>query len=96
LRIQERKLIPKWVGRFKVVERIDKVAYKVKLPPNLKMHAVFHVQLLKPLQDDGPVRPPPPPIGIDDSLKYEVARVLEHRKVKRGKQTEKEFLVKWL
>jgi hypothetical protein len=42
-----RKLLPKWVGPFKVTERIDKVAYKVELPPNLKMHNVFHVQLLK-------------------------------------------------
>jgi hypothetical protein len=41
-----RKLLPKWVGPFKVVERIKKVAYKVELPPNLKMHNVFHVQLL--------------------------------------------------
>jgi hypothetical protein len=78
-----RKLLPKWVGPFKVVERIGKVAYKVELPPNLKMHNVFHVQLLKPYR--GKVQPPPPPTEIDDSLEYEVKRVLGHREVKRGK-----------
>jgi hypothetical protein len=85
-----RKLLPKWVGR------IGKVAYKVELPPNLRMHNVFHVQLLKKYRDNGKVQPPPPPIEIDDSLEYEVERVLGHREVKRGKGTRKEFLVKWL
>ena len=91
-----RKLLPKWVGPFEVVERIGEVAYKLALPPNLKMHNVFHVQLLKPFRDDGRVRPPPPPIEIDDSLEYEVERVLAARDVKRGKTTRKEYLVKWL
>jgi hypothetical protein len=67
-----RKLLPKWVGPFEVPEQIGKVAYKVDLPPNLKMHKVFHMQLLKKYQDNGKVQPPPPPIEIDDSLKYEV------------------------
>jgi hypothetical protein len=91
-----RKLLPKWVGPFKVKERIGKVAYKLTLPDNLKMHNVFHVQLLKPYRTDGQVKPPPPPIEIDDSLEYEVERVLEHREVKRGKQIRKEYLIKWL
>jgi hypothetical protein len=91
-----RKLLPKWVGPFKVIERVGKVAYKVELPPNLKMHNVFHVQLLKKYRDNGKVQPPPPPIEIDDSLEYEVERVLGHREVKRGKQSRKEFLVNWL
>jgi hypothetical protein len=48
-----RKLLPKWVGPFKVVERIGKVAYKVELPPNLKMHTFFtysflsHVEIME-------------------------------------------------
>jgi hypothetical protein len=57
-----RKLLPKWVGPFKVIKRIGKVAYKVELPPNLKMHNMFHVQLLKKYRDNGKVQPPPPPI----------------------------------
>jgi hypothetical protein len=60
------------------------------------MHDVFHVQLLQPYRSNGKVQPPPPPIEIDDSLEYEVERVLEHRKVKHGKGIKKKFLVKWL
>jgi hypothetical protein len=91
-----RKLLPKWVGPFEVTERIGKVTYMLDLPPNLKMHNVFHVQLLKKYRDNGKVQPPPPPVEIDDSLEYKVERVLRHRKVKRGKGTTKKFLVKWL
>jgi hypothetical protein len=91
-----RKLLPKWVEPSEVTERIGKVAYKLDLPPNLKMHSVFHVQHLKKHRDNGKVQPPPPPIEIDDSLEYEVERVLGHRNVKRSKGTRKEFLVKWL
>jgi hypothetical protein len=88
-------LSPKWVGLFEVTERIGKVVYKLELSPNLKMHDVFHVQLLKKYRDNGKVQPPPPSIENDDSLEYEVGRVLGHREVKRGKGTRKEFLVKW-
>jgi hypothetical protein len=80
-----RKLLPNWVQPLKITERIGKVAYKLELPPYHKMHNVFHVQLLKKYRDNGKVQPPQPPIEIDDSLEYEVERVLGHRKVKRGK-----------
>ena len=89
-----RKLLPKWVGPFEVLERIGAVAYKLKLPKHLKMHNVFHVNLVKPYRNDGRVQPPPPPIEIDDSLEYEVERVLDDRNV-GGKSSKKEFLIKW-
>jgi hypothetical protein len=68
---ETRKLLPKWVGSFEVTERIGKLAYKLDLSPNLKMHNECHVQLLKKCRDNGKVQPPPPPIEIDDSLEYE-------------------------
>jgi hypothetical protein len=58
-----RKLLLKWVGPFKVVERIGKVAYRVELPPNLQMHDMFHVQLLKPYQDNGKCSRPHLPLN---------------------------------
>jgi transposase InsO family protein len=93
-----RKLLPRWVGPFQILERIGQVAYKLDMPKNLKMHNVFHVSLLKPYRSDGRVQPPPPPIELENSLEFEVERLLDHRQVKRGrsKSLKKEFLVKWL
>jgi hypothetical protein len=36
------KLMPKWIGPLKVIEKINPVAYRLELPPNLRMHNVFH------------------------------------------------------
>ncbi|KAI3666339.1 hypothetical protein L1987_27530 [Smallanthus sonchifolius] len=42
------KLAPRYVGLFKILERIGKVAYKLELPPALNnVHPTFHVSNLK-------------------------------------------------
>ena len=41
----------KYIGPVKIAKRIGSVAYKVKLSPNMKMHPVFHVSLLKPYHE---------------------------------------------
>ena len=38
---------PKFIGPFKVLEKFSKLAYKIELPRNLKIHTVFHVSILK-------------------------------------------------
>ena len=60
------RLAPKWIGPFKVLERIGTVAYKLELAVTMKIHDVFHVSLLKPYHRDGRVEPPPSPEFIDD------------------------------
>jgi hypothetical protein len=41
------KLCPKYIGPYPVVEIISDVSYRLELPPNMKIHNVFHVALLK-------------------------------------------------
>jgi hypothetical protein len=42
------KLLPKWYGPFKIMERIGPVAYRLDLPNHMKIHDVFHIDLLMP------------------------------------------------
>ena len=89
------KLLPRYIGPFKILKRVGELAYKLELPPVLKIHPVFHVSRLRPFHDDGRVQPPPLPIVVDGELEYEVEKIYGHRDTKRGKKTRREYLVRW-
>ena len=44
---RSKKLGPKFVGPFKILQRIGKVSYRLEIPEVWKIHNVFHVFLLK-------------------------------------------------
>ena len=41
------KLVPRYCGPFEILSRVGQVAYQLVLPPNLKVHNVFHISVLK-------------------------------------------------
>ena len=42
------KLSPRFIGPFEILERVDTVAYRLVLPPNMSgVHEVFHVSILR-------------------------------------------------
>ena len=43
-----RKLTPRFVGPFKIIEKVGAVVYRIVLPPSLSnRHSVFHVSQLR-------------------------------------------------
>ncbi|GKA06741.1 hypothetical protein Tco_0685965 [Tanacetum coccineum] len=63
------KLNPRYVGPFKVLEKIGCVAYKLELPQELsRVHNTFHVSNLKKCYSDKPLAVPLEGLHIDDKL----------------------------
>jgi hypothetical protein len=60
---QPGKLKPRFVGPYRVIELINDVAVRLELPPQARIHDVFHVGVLKKFVGAPPAAPPPlPPI----------------------------------
>ena len=80
-------------GPFEVVKRVGAVAYRLRLPPTLQVHPVFHVSLLRAYHASGEHRRtlPPDPIHVAGATEHVVARVLCQRHRGRGLQ----YLVEW-
>ncbi|GJW28439.1 putative reverse transcriptase domain-containing protein [Tanacetum coccineum] len=83
------KLNPRYVGPFKVLEKIRTVAYKLELPQELsRVHNTFHVSNLKKCYSDEPLAVPLEGLHVDDKLHFveEPVEIMD-REVKRLKQS---------
>nr|GEZ46918.1 retrovirus-related Pol polyprotein from transposon 17.6 [Tanacetum cinerariifolium] len=83
------KLNPRYVRPFKVLERIEKVAYKLELPEELsRVYNTFHVSNLKKCHADELLAVPLDGLHFDDKL-YFVEEPVEivDREVKRLKRS---------
>jgi hypothetical protein len=91
-----RKLAPRRYGPFPIKQRISEVAYRLSLPASMKIHDVFHIDLLTPYAETPAYGKPylrPPPETIDGDEEYEVEDILMHRET--GRHRKLQYLVKW-
>nr|GFB86915.1 putative reverse transcriptase domain-containing protein [Tanacetum cinerariifolium] len=83
------KLNPRYVGPFKVLEKVGDVDYKVDLPEELsRVHNTFHVSNLKKCHADEPLAVPLDGVHFDDKLHFvEESVETVDREVKRLKRS---------
>ncbi|GJS66577.1 putative reverse transcriptase domain-containing protein [Tanacetum coccineum] len=83
------KLNPRYVGPFKVLEKVGSVAYKFEFPQKLsRVYNTFHVSNLKKCYSDEPLAVPLEGLHVDDKLHFveEPVEIMD-REVKRLKQS---------
>ena len=87
---KKRKLSPRNVGPYEILQRVDKVAYELKLPSELaSVHPVFHVSMLKKCIVDPEFILLIEGLGVKDNLYYEeVTTKILDRQVKKLRNKE--------
>ena len=77
-----RKLDVRRLGPYEIVEAVGRSAFRLKLPPSMQIHPVFHVSLLEPHVANtfpGRIVPSPLPEIVDSFEEFEVHKILDSR-----------------
>ncbi|GJW63523.1 putative reverse transcriptase domain-containing protein [Tanacetum coccineum] len=83
------KLNPRYIGPFKILERIGPVVYKLEIPEEISnVHSTFHVSNLKKCLSDESLFIPMKKLRLDDKLNFveELVEIMD-REVKKLKQS---------
>jgi transposase InsO family protein len=96
----QKKLDWKNLGPFRILEAVSPHAYRLDLPPSMRIHPVFNVSLLQ-LAPENPVAghssEPPPPVEADGLEEWEVEEILDSRWERRGRGGPRlRYTVKWV
>ena len=90
-----KKLAARWLGPYRVKEKVADLAYRIELPKSWKRHDVFHVCQLEPFWEAAETyrKAPDSTEEIpDDGQDFELERILDSRQ-RKGKGIE--YKVQW-
>ena len=88
------KLAPRHYGPFPITRVISRTSYQLALPPQWKIHNVFHATLLTPYKEttlNGSRNQEPAPELINGQPEWEVEQILRVRRYQRQVQ----YLIRW-
>lgn len=98
--ITSKKIGPQLVGPFRILERIGRLAYRLELPDNMLIHDVISVAHLEPATD--PQADPyqrhriqAPAVVVDGYEEFEIEKLLQKRRIRRGHGWSTQYLVRW-
>ena len=80
----------KYLGPYEIIEQVNPVSFRLRLPPTLKIHNVFHAKFLEPYHEStipGRIIPPPPPVTVvdgsgDSHIELEVESIVDKKFVR--------------
>nr|XP_057933442.1 uncharacterized protein LOC131132135 [Doryrhamphus excisus]XP_057933443.1 uncharacterized protein LOC131132135 [Doryrhamphus excisus]XP_057933444.1 uncharacterized protein LOC131132135 [Doryrhamphus excisus]XP_057933445.1 uncharacterized protein LOC131132135 [Doryrhamphus excisus]XP_057933446.1 uncharacterized protein LOC131132135 [Doryrhamphus excisus]XP_057933447.1 uncharacterized protein LOC131132135 [Doryrhamphus excisus]XP_057933448.1 uncharacterized protein LOC131132135 [Doryrhamphus len=94
IKTNARKLSSRFLGPFPIEKIVSPSVVRLRLPPGLQVHPVFHVSQIHPVSTSplAPPSEPPPPVRFsDDHSAFTVRRILDVRRKGKGYQ----YLVDW-
>ena len=69
---KKEKLAPRYIRPFEILERIDMVAYRLDLPPNMsQVYPVFHISMLRKCNSDPSHMLQPQSMELNEDLTFE-------------------------
>jgi hypothetical protein len=96
-----KKVFIQYVELFKVIQRVERLIYKLNVSFNWKIHSVFFVAQLKSVSDSAKnslnrSRSTHSSSMTDTQNEYEIERILNKRIVKRDQNFFTEYFIRWL
>ena len=97
------KIQQQFIGPFRILECIGRLAYRLELPGTMKIHPIISIAHLEPAtkpEEDLFKRPQPQlehplPVVVDGEQEFVVECLFQRRKIRRGRGFSTEYLVRW-